>query len=280
MKKIRYSFEYIGLLIILTFAGILSAHTASNVGGWIGKTIGPHLAASRKARKNIQRAFTDKSNVEHQKILKGMWENLGRVIFEYPHLKKLGYQTEIVGLDILERYKDSPAIVFAAHLANWEMCPIACYLQSGFVTHSLYRAPNNPMVDRMLKKARDLDGALGTVPKSKSGTREMVKLLQSNGHIGALIDQKYNEGIEASFFDRPAMTSTAFIDLAKKYQCPLIPMQIERVERTQFKITISEPINTKDRDTSNILDECHEMLEEWITKNPEQWLWLHKRWKD
>ena len=136
------------------------------------------------------------------------------------------------------------------------------------------------MVDRMLKKARDLDGALGTVPKSKSGTREMVKLLQSNGHIGALIDQKYNEGIEANFFDRPAMTSTAFIDLAKKYECPLIPMQIERVEGTQFKITISEPVDTKDRDTSNVLDECHEMLEEWITNNPEQWLWLHKRWKD
>ncbi len=280
IKKVRYSFEFIGLLLILGVSKILPQSAASSTGGWISKTIGPKLAASRKALKNIERAFPEKTPEEHHNILRGMWENLGRVMFEYAHLKNISEHTEIIGLNILEQYKDQPAIIYAAHLANWEVCPIASYLQSGFVTHSIYRAPNNLMVDWILKKARSLDGALGTIPKSKSGTRSLVKTLQSNGHIGALIDQKYNEGIEASFFDRPAMTSTAFIELALKYNCPLIPLRIERIKGTQFKVTVHDPIDVKNKDVGNILTECHETLEQWISEKPEQWLWLHKRWKD
>lgn len=281
MKKVRYFFEYIFLFLILGIARVLPAEVASNTGGWIGRTIGPRLAASRKAIKNVSLAFPNKSTQECRDIVRGMWDNLGRVIFEYPHLKTLAQNNVTLGgVELLEKYKDQPAIIFAAHLGNWEMGPISCYQQTGFITHSLYRAPNNPMVDRILKKARSPDGVLGTVPKSKSGTREMVKILQSDGHIGALIDQKYNEGVEAPFLGRPAMTSTAFIQLAKKFDCPLMPLKMERTQGAHFKIELMAPIDISNDNIEDILQECHNHLEDWIKKKPEQWLWLHRRWKD
>lgn len=276
MKKIRYLIEAILLAILMGVSKILPVQWASNFGGWVGRNLGPRLAASRKAVNNIKASLPDN---DADIILRGMWDNLGRVMMEYPHLEHIARdRTEFVGLDILEKYKDSAAIFFTAHLANWEIPPVAAFTQLGLKFTSVYRAPNNPLSDKMLMRARSLKGELQAIPKSKSGTRNLVKILKENGHIGLLIDQKYNEGIEADFFGRPAMTSPAFVQLAQKFDCPLIPIKIERLKNINFRITILPPLEIKDKSIEVIVAESHSLLEEWIKEKPEQWLWLHRRW--
>ena len=280
MKQIRYFFEAVFLGILFILSKFLPAPWASNFGGLIGRTIGPRLAASRKALGNINAALPD---ADAPQILTGMWDNLGRVIMEYPHLEHLARdRTEIIGAGILEQYKDTPAILFTAHLANWEICPIAALIQQNFKVSSIYRAPNNPFSDKILARARSFKGRLKTIPKSKTGTRNLIKALQNNEHIGILIDQKYNEGIEADFFGRPAMTSPAFVQLAQKFNCPLIPLRIERINGAQFKMTILPPLNSQidiqNESVEEIVTKAHTLLEEWITDRPSEWLWLHRRW--
>jgi len=253
LKKVRYTAEAILLILLLSISKALPALWASNLGGWIGRTIGPRLAASRKALANIKMVYPDKSEAEITAILTGMWENLGRVMLEYPHITTIARKhTTIINREIFDRHKDSVAIYISAHTANWEICPPAFYFQTGTKVNPVYRAPNNPFSDWILNKARNLKGALSPIPKSRGGTRHIVKTLQAGEGVGILIDQKFNEGIKADFFGHPAKTSDHFATLAQKFDCPIIPLKI--------------------------VDLTHKILESWINKRPEQWLWLHRRW--
>ena len=279
IKKLRYLLEALVLLLFLFISKILPASWASNFGGWLGRSIGPRLAASRKARTNIKMALPDKTDEEISLIIAGMWDNLGRVMMEYPHLTHIGsYNTEIVGLEILENYRDKPAILISGHLANWECCPPALFLQKNFRASPIYRAPNNPFSDQMLQYTRTLGGKIKTIPKSRSGTRHIVKALNDNMFVGMLLDQKYNEGIAVNFFNEPAMTSPIFVQLAQKFNCPVIPLRIERTQGCNFKITIEEPLEVKDKEAEKIISEFNTLLEKWIKEKPSQWLWLHRRW--
>ena len=279
MKKIRYIAEAILLTLLLGISKIMPALWASNTGGWIGRTIGPRLAASRKALTNIKRAYPEKNDSETTKILIGMWDNLGRVMMEYPHINKIARNhTEIINLDVFDQYKDQAAIYISAHTGNWEICPPAFYLQTGAQVNPVYRAPNNPYSDWLLNKARNLKGALVPIPKSRSGTRNIVKTLQNNKGIGILIDQKFNEGIKADFFGHPAMTSDHFASLAKKFDCPIIPLQIERTQGIDFTITVHNALELEDKTNAQIIDITHKILEGWVNEAPQAWLWLHRRW--
>lgn len=279
MKKIRYIIEAILLAFLLGVSKLMPALWASNMGGWLGRNIGTRLAASRKAKANIKMVYPNKTDKEINKIVTGMWENLGRVILEYPHIQTIAKNhTEIVGVDIFTNNEFTSPIFISSHTGNWEVCPPAFWLQTKIKVNPVYRAPNNPFVDKMLNKKRSLNGALTPIPKSRSGTRRLVKTLQSGEGIGLLIDQKFNEGIKANFFGHPAMTSDHFVTLAQKFGCPIIPLQIERVEGINFRITVFKPLDIKDKSINEIVAETHSLLENWISKHPDQWLWLHRRW--
>lgn len=279
MKLFRYILESFLLGFFLLLAKLLPVQWASGLGGFLGRIIGPKLGASKKAFNNLKMIMPDLTDAEAQNIITGMWDNLGRVMMEYPHLKHIGRErTEIIGAEILEQYRDKATILFAAHLANWEVCPPAMLLQHNFDSMPIYRAPNNPFSDALLKWARSVNGKLKTIPKSKSGTRNIVKALQDGERIGVLIDQKYNEGVAADFLGKPAMTSPAFVQLAQKFNTPLVPLRIERLKGPNFRITILPPVNIENKPMETVLDECHDILGNWITEKPEQWLWLHRRW--
>lgn len=286
--KPRYVLEAAALYLAYGFFKILPLDAASATGGFIGRTFGPHMAASRKARRNLEMALPERSDAEYRAIIKEMWDNLGRVIAEYPHLKKIGKErVEIHNGHIFETLRDDhmPGIVFTAHIGNWEIGAMGAFYQYGLQLNGVYRRPNNPLADRLLGIARNPDGAFSPVSKSSAGTRQLVRALKEGRHIGMLIDQKYNEGIPALFFGRPAMTSTAFIELCLKFNCPLVPARIERLEGAHFRLTPFPPLELYNAGgdvltVEKVVETAHNYLEEWISDKPGQWLWLHRRWSD
>lgn len=285
-KTLRYFLEAVLLHFAFFIFWLMPVDVASATGGFLGRSIGTKLAASRKALKNIQRAFPDKTEDEHNIILRDMWDNLGRVMAEYPHLDKIT-RTRVTfeNIQIADQARDDgqPGIFITAHTGNWEIAGGSSLIHAGIALDIVYRAPNNPWVDRLLNKIRTMNGEILTIPKSRTGVRQIMQSLKDGRHVGILIDQKYNAGIPASFFDHPAMTSTAFVDMAQKFKCPLIPVRIKRLEGAHFKITVEEPLQTFDAKgppfpTEDVVNAAHKRLEGWITDEPGQWLWLHRRW--
>ena len=281
MKTARYMFEAALVYSLMGLFRILPVDQASSVGGWIGRNVASRFFVTRKAKRHIENSLNTDDATATQ-IATAMWDNLGRLFAEYPHLPEL-YMTksELVGIENLGNLPttpDAPAIFFSGHLANWEISAPSLR-QQNIDVDLIYRAPNNPYVKKVLDRCRSMDGTLRTYPKSSKGMRQVMMALKEGRRIGILIDQKYNPGIEVPFFGQPAMTSLAFIQLAKKFNCPLIPIQVERIaNQARFRVTVHPPLDlSKDDDT--LIAEAHNLLESWIKKAPANWLWLHKRWK-
>ena len=276
MKKLSYMAEAATLWFAFLIFRLIGADNASALGGWIGRTGGPRLAASRKARVNLEKSLPD---ADHDMIIRDMWDNLGRVIAEYPHLKKIiADHIEITGQEHLEKIgKDKPFILIGGHLANWELTPVSMNYRLNSPVAGIYREPNNPYAAKLLDRCRNFEDKGVYIPKSQSGTREMVNTIRKGGRLLILIDQKYNQGEPIEFFGRPAMTSTATAQLAIKYGIPILPMQIVR-NKSRFRIIIHPPLDTHGKDETTIMRDANRLLEGWVREHPAQWLWLHRRW--
>ncbi len=280
MKTARYLIEAAILGIAFLVFRIMPPEKASACGGWIGRIVGPRLAASRKAITNLQNAFADMPAEDARKIVLDMWDNLGRVVAEYPHLKNiiLNHVT-IVGEDnLLAIGKDNPCVIIGGHLANWELLPFYFNYKIDWPVSGIYRAPNNPFTEKLLDACRNPEKRGTYIAKSQQGAREIVKTLRKGERLAVLIDQKYNQGIPVEFFGRPAMTSPSFAQLAEKYDCPILPFQIERLSGCNFRLTIHPSFRTEGRSEEAVVLHAHGLLEDWIAKKPGQWLWLHRRW--
>lgn len=288
IRPIRYILEALLLCVLFVIFKCMPAESASNFGGWLGRKIGPKLAASRKAYRNLERAMPELSHGEEDVIIADMWENLGRVIAEYPHLHHISKNnTEIIGTKHLQTAKDpkTNAVFISSHSANWEINCVAPLLQMDIQMDATYRAPNNKWVYKILKHLRSMGGRIKAYPKSRGGGRALIKAVKNKRNVAFLIDQKYNEGYSIPFFSRDAMTTPVFVQLAQKHNLKIIPVQNIRLEGANFKLIVHEPIAIFGKDGRNlpiedVMLQANQMLESWIKDNPGQWLWLHRRWKD
>ena len=278
--------------LAVLFFGLLPLDWASAIGGWLGRTIGPHTGMSRRAWRNLQRAFPDKPPPELDTIVRDMWDNLGRVAAEYPHVTRLtdmdgDSRIEVIGAEHVEKVRESgkSGIFFSAHVGNWELfAPMA--KRHGVPVAVIYRAPNNLLVDMMIRRFR-LAGATELLRKGPEGARRAIKVLREQRHLGILVDQKMNDGIAVPFFGRDAMTAPALAQLALRFDCFVIPVRIERVKGARFRITVLPPMQfspRKDADrqaeTLAIMTRVNAIIEEWIRERPAQWLWMHRRWPE
>ena len=287
MKNIRYMLEAALVRTLFFIFRLMPAQMASNIGGFIVRTLGPHMAVNRKAIRNLRTALPGKTDDEYNQICRGMWDNLGRVFAEYPHLETIGRDfTQIVGLENLGNVitDKQPVIYISGHLANWEINATAPLVQNGITLDLTYREPNNPWSAELLDRARTLNGRITTYAKSRESGRAIIQALKDGRSIGILIDQKYNEGVESLFFGIPAMTNPVFVHLCQKYRCPLIPARAIRTQGCRFVLEILPPIDVfapdgTARPTQDVIADAHALLEGWIKEKPEQWIWLHRRWK-
>jgi Kdo2-lipid IVA lauroyltransferase/acyltransferase len=267
----------------------LPIDAASALGGTLARLVGPRLGVSRRARRNLANALPELSPAERRRIIRGMWANLGRVAAEYPHLAGMqvfcaGSRVEVCGLEHLEAALGArrQVIMFAAHLANWEIAPLAAAQYGLDMTH-IYRAANNRLVDRMIGRLRGAGGDF--VPKGAIASRRTFAALRRGGHLGLLVDQKLNDGIAVPFFGRPVMTAPALALMALHFACVVLPARVERLRGARFRLSIEPPLpipQSGDRtaDIAALMSAVNRTVEGWVRERPEQWFWVHSRWPD
>lgn len=286
--KLVHWLQAAGARVLFHLIRLLPFAVASSFGGWLGRTIGPRLKVSDRARGNLRAVFPDKEPAEVENIVRGMWDNLLRTAFEYPHIDRVRLyeqdRFEVVGAENIDllRDDDKPGIFFSGHFANWELMALSA-AQRNQPIHLVYRAPNNPLMDWLFSHRLPWDAEL--VPKGPAGAKRLLKLLRQGGHVGMLIDQKMNDGIPVPFFGREAMTAPAPAQLALKFDCPLVPARVERLDGARFRITLFPPLELpssgdKQADILALMTRINGLFEDWIRERPKQWLWLHRRWGD
>ena len=171
-----HPFEAACAFALYGFFSLLPMDVASALGGWLGRTVGPRLSISKRAVRNISKAFPEKAETEVALIVRQMWDNLARLAAEYPHLGEFDVfatngRIEVVGAEYIDQLRDDglPGIFFSAHIGNWEILSLAA-TQRGVPLDRVYRAANNRLVEWLYKRGRSaVKGAL--IPKGPGGAR-------------------------------------------------------------------------------------------------------------
>jgi KDO2-lipid IV(A) lauroyltransferase len=289
-RKLHYRLQAAGALVLFGLFRLLPLDWASALGGFLARTIGPRLGANKRALVNLRRALPELGEAERRRIAIGMWDNLGRVVAEYPHLGELevykpGGRVELVNDALVEPLLAAGRrlIFVSAHFANWEVASLAA-TQRGLAVAQIYRAANNPLVDRLIGRFRGVVGS-ELIPKGSVAARRAIEALREGRHLAALVDQKMNDGIPVPFFGRDAMTAPAIAQLALRFDCAIIPARVERLHGAHFRLTVFPPVEierTGDRhaDTLALMTRVNAVIESWIRARPDLWFWLHRRWPD
>ncbi|MBB2195962.1 lauroyl acyltransferase [Gluconacetobacter sp. 1c LMG 22058] len=265
---------------------------ASNAGGAVCRIIGPRLPVSRIADANLRLAMPELDASARRAVIRAVWDNLGRTVGEFPHIAALpenpasGPGWDVVGAEHLAAQvaRGGPVIFMSGHIGNWEMLPPGV-ARHGLPFASFYRAAGNPLVDGMIRALRE--AAMGeTVPmfaKGARGARGALAHIARGGRLGMLVDQKMNDGIEATLFGHPAMTAPALAAMALRYRCPVIPGYVERLGPARLRIHVEPPLALPDSgdrqaDILALTQAVNDRLERWVRACPGTWLWLHRRW--
>ncbi|MBN9565092.1 MAG: lauroyl acyltransferase [Alphaproteobacteria bacterium] len=247
--------------------------------------VGGLTKINKKAVSRLRQFFPNLSLSESHAFIRQMWRNLGSVVAEYANIDRIkvgGPYLEVEGLEHLLRLKDDdkPGLIFAGHIANWEMVAVVCR-DYGVKTSQVYRAANNQYINRLIRKLQ-LKITENLIPKGPAGGRKSLKSLNNGEHLILLIDQKMNNGISVPFFGKEAMTPPGLARLAEKYMCPVLPAQVVRLESGKLRVifypAIQYPVDATEDGHRNFMITVHSYLEQWITQEPGQWLWLHNRW--
>ena len=271
----------------------LDPDASSNFVGAMTRAIGPYLPVSRIGRRNLRAAYPEKSKAEIEAILAGVWENLGRVAGEFVHLDRMwDYDEARPNAGRIETFHSDrfaglftdgkPALIFSAHLANWELAAV-CAAKYGLDSAMLFRMPNNRFVAELIHETRA--GLMSElVPTGRTAVFAMASVIERGGHLGMLVDQHRLPGARVIFFGRPCPANDAIARLARRYECPVHGVRVIRLPGNRFRIELTEALELprgKDGaiDIQGTMQKITSIIEGWIREYPEQWLWLHRRWR-
>ncbi len=285
--RIRDYIEYYSAKPLVFFLNLFPLEFVSNLLAIVGRTIGPRIALSRRARENIRLVWPHLEQHEIEKIIFGVWNNLSRIGTEYWSLETIRNEQhqriKIVGRDNLEKAETSgkPCIFFTGHIGNWEIVTLAIRMHNIPVT-LVYRPINNPLIDAHVRNIQRQSG-VELIMKGPKGAKRLIDIVKNKGHTIMLVDVRMNDGINVPFLGVNAMTPSAPASLAIKYDALLVPVRVERKSAASYKVTIEKPqkpTNTGNRkdDILKTMTWVNERLSQWITERPEQWIWFHRRW--
>lgn len=251
-----------------------------------------HLSARRRLLTlyNLRRAFPEKPEAEILRIAKGAYRNVATVaaeLFDIPRLTRenIGDLVDAEGLEhcraALE--KGQGVLFFGAHFGNWELeaAAVSLFLKPAVV---IYRRLDNPLLDALVRHVRSATGNT-PLPKERA-MRPMLRTLKRNDMLGILIDQNVDhyEGVFIDFFGRPACTTDGLAMLSLHTGAPVLPGYIVRKPDGRYRFVVGPAVeitNTGDweHDVRVNTQRFMKIIEETIRQYPDQWLWLHQRWK-
>lgn len=285
--------EYAAVWTILKFLRVLPRSLARPFAAGFARFLlccFPRLR--RTAMTNLHLVFPELTHAQRRKALRGMTQQLGWMAAEFARFPKLlpcniEKLVEREGFEHFEgaRQRGNGVIFLTGHMSAWELAPFAQALY-GQRLHFLARAIENKRVDALVNRYRCLSG--NQPIEKNSSARTMLRVLRDGGTVGILADQNtsVDEGVFVDFFGIPAATTTGLARIARHTGAAVVPGFLSWNSPRRKYILKFEPAlalqhtENEEADIRENTARCNKVIENYIRAHPEQWFWLHKRWKN
>jgi Kdo2-lipid IVA lauroyltransferase/acyltransferase len=297
LRDVQFRLEYLALRAIVGIVRAVPLDLAIRISARTWRFLAPKISPKRHARAlaNLAIAFPEKPQAERLAICLAHWENLGRVMVETMQLDRIVRQPErieIANQAMFQRYKDKlgPMIGVSLHMGNWELA-IWPLTVAGANPAAIYRAVNNPYVDRYLRhQRRDLyPGGLfgrGKVEGDhgdKQMARQLMEHVKNGGRLGIVADLYDRSGIPVPFFGEDARTVAGPAMIARRTGARIWMSRAVRLDNAcRFRIEILELQTPRTANQGADILACTTMMqaqfEAWVRDKPEQWMWSNRRW--
>jgi len=289
-RRLRRNILYILLLFIDRIILLLPVYFSliiGKFGGFLAYLFLPKY--SKLAKENLKMAFKDeKSRHQINEIARNVFANLGMSIAEVLSMPKMKRQLDkkiyCVGFEKIDKAlsKGKGVIILCAHFGNWELLS-AYFTAKGYHLNVIARHVYYEKYDEWVRLLRDSTG-VNVIFRDES-PRKVLDVLKNNELLGIMPDQDIDsiEGVFVRFFNKPAYTPIAPVSLAMRMGSPMLPCFIMR-KGTRHKIAVEDPVclrisGNKQEDIVKNTQLWSNVVESYIRKYPEQWVWMHRRWK-
>ena len=259
----------------------LSLDAASRLAGWFGRFPLAGFLSFRRAERNLAIIMPDLNRMSRRRLARRVTGGLASTMVEYLHTRSLIREPdriEIAGEAHARRALESGGVVFAtAHIANPEACRIAI-LRLGGSPALYYRPPSNPMVRGSIRETLEvIDAPL--FGRGIDHPRHMRRHVGEGGAILILVDQRMMGADRLPFLGKMARTTTGPATLARRAGAAFVPVRCKRLpgRRLAYQVSFEAPIERKD--STEVMSEMNARIGEWVREAPDQWLWVHDRWR-
>jgi len=288
---VRHKLEYALVAAVRAVARVLPDREVAALGTAVGLTFWALDAAHRRLSvRQLQAAFPLRSESECRAIARRMFGHFGRLllaILKFSTLDKEGIRRR-VEYEGTERVEQALALgrgvlIFSGHFGFWELQGIAHPLRLPPM-HVLARPLDNPLLHDLLEKARTATG--NGVIYRRGAVRKVMRALGSNQTVAIMIDQHIQsaDAVYVEFFNRPAATTSALAALALKTGAAVIPVFALPLPGGRYRMIYEHPVPPPPADAPDPVREltqrCTDVLEMYVRRYPELWLWMHRRWRD
>jgi len=287
----RRRLELLAVKTVLAAVRVLPVAIVERVGAALGLAVyafdGPHR---RIAARNVAAAFPTRSESERRAIVRGAFAHFGKLLFELLKFSTLSPAAMLARVEfegeehVRHAYAQAKGVLFVTgHFGFWELQALVHALRLEPMT-VLARALDNPELNALLEQLRTRTG--NGVVYRKGTIRRVMRLLHEGKSVGVLIDQhiQSKDAIYVDFFNRPAATTSLVAALALRTGAPVIPLFALPLGGGRYKMVYEHAVPPPDESVPDRVHEftqrCTDVLEMYVRRHPELWLWMHRRWRD
>lgn len=287
----KHRIEYAAVRAIRGLLGVLPHAAARGLGATLGALVYAVDARHRRvAVTNLQQCFPTRTPREVRAIARRVFRHFGRLLFEMLKFSTLSHaqmlqRVEFEGEDRarLAYAQGRGVLFFTGHFGFWELHAIVHGLQLQPIG-VLARALDNPHLNTLLEEVRG--GTGNTVIYRQGAVRRVLKTLAAGQGVALLIDQHMHspDAIWVDFFQRPAATTSTLAALALRTGAPVVPVFALPVPGGRYRMiyehAVEPPAGTGPEAIREFTQRCTDVLEMYVRRRPELWLWMHRRWRD
>jgi KDO2-lipid IV(A) lauroyltransferase len=289
--KLQIQVEYWLARVLLFGFATLPLSTSMRLGSALARFGRLFPKLRRTAERNLQLAFPESSEVERRRLMIGCFENLGRLLAVFSHFNNSAQESleSVIDYDGFEDLHAATehgrgVILFTGHVGAWELTSFGLSM-SGHPLSFLVRRIDNPKIEELIDLSRARRGNRSI--DKRFAAREMLQILQTGGTLGILVDLNTldREGIFVDFFGLPASTTFMVAKLALRTGAQVLPV-FAPWDKTQKKFLLKigpalsfEATGEEQEDVRRLTQAFTNVVEDYVRRYPDQWLWIHRRWK-